>query len=159
MASGRKVRSLKDRFWAKVKKTKSCWVWTGYCAPNGYGKINLCDTRQKVVAAHRLSWEWANGKDIPNGLYILHSCDNPPCVNPKHLFLGTQQDNVKDRERKGRGNQPINLQNGKAKHSNETVLAIRALAGRHTYKELSNLFNVPMGTIHGYIHSTRRTYL
>jgi len=89
---------LRDRFWKKVKKIKNgCWEWVG-ATTCGYGRIGVCG---KTVIAHRLSWVWANGK-IPKGLCVLHKCDNRPCVNPKHLFLGTKKDNTRDCIRKGR---------------------------------------------------------
>lgn len=91
-----------QRFWARVKKTSTCWLWTGAKIPDGYGSIWV---EGKPTAAHRISWEIHHGK-IPNGMCVLHDCpggDNPACVNPKHLFLGTKQDNAIDREKKGRG--------------------------------------------------------
>lgn len=93
-----RVRSLSERFWEKVSKTESCWLWTGATARGGYG---LTSADKKRIRAHRASFEMAYGK-IPEGLLVCHKCDNPPCVRPDHLFLGTQQDNVADRHEKGR---------------------------------------------------------
>lgn len=83
-----------DRFWARVEKTETCWLWSGGRDPDGYGEFN--GTR-----AHRASWELHNGP-IPNGLWVLHHCDNPPCVRPDHLFLGSSADNTADKVAKGR---------------------------------------------------------
>ncbi len=90
---------LPDRLWARVEKTPTCWLWTGATAPMGwYGHLAY---QGRHLAAHRLSWELANGP-IPRGLHVLHRCDNPPCVRPDHLFLGTNRDNVRDASCKGR---------------------------------------------------------
>ena len=92
------------RFWAKVAKTDDgCWNWTASKRYKGYGAFCYYRDDGTLVQgrAHRYSWEIHNG-DIPDGMFVLHSCDNPACVNPDHLFLGTNQDNVDDMMRKGR---------------------------------------------------------
>lgn len=89
------------RFWARVRKNKKCWVWTGYRAKTGYGMVQCRGIQQMPMYTHRISWELANGA-VRDGLHVLHSCDNPPCVRVSHLFLGTQVDNNDDRQRKGR---------------------------------------------------------
>lgn len=76
-----------------------CHVWTGHCQENGYGQIRIGD---RAVGTHRVAWAAANGS-IPEGLYVLHKCDNPPCCNPEHLWVGTQADNLRDMREKGRG--------------------------------------------------------
>ncbi len=87
------------RFWSKVDKTSGCWVWTaGRFKPTLYGAFQ---DEGKAKRAHRVSWEMTNG-EVPDGLDVLHKCDNPPCVKPDHLFLGTQADNNRDRDSKGR---------------------------------------------------------
>lgn len=87
----------KYRFWSKVNKTCSCWLWTAGCDSDGYGGVSL---NGKSCKAHRISWLLTYG-EIPK-LDVLHECDTPACVNPEHLFLGTSQDNVIDAIRKGR---------------------------------------------------------
>jgi hypothetical protein len=89
---------LEGRFWSKVKKTTDCWLWIGSKGTRGYGQFW---NGIKTVRAHRFVWEVTNGL-IPEGLYVCHRCDNPLCVNPTHLFLGTQQDNMNDSIAKGR---------------------------------------------------------
>jgi hypothetical protein len=92
-----------DLFWDQVRGFGDCWVWTGYRQPNGYGLVRGYTFTERY--AHRLSWTMANGP-IPAGMWVLHHCDNPPCINPDHLYLGTGIDNARDRERRGRGNHP-----------------------------------------------------
>lgn len=93
---------LKQRFWAKVDSSSEdgCWNWTASVAGKGYGQIKLPGTRRQAYA-HRLSYEFHNGP-IPQGLMVLHRCDNPRCVRPDHLFLGTGADNLGDMAAKGR---------------------------------------------------------
>lgn len=94
-----KPRPLADRFWEKVRKTDGCWEWLAYTCKFGYGRIG--GVRGQVLDAHRVSWELHNGP-IPEGICVLHHCDNPPCTNPDHLFLGTLSDNLADMYAKGR---------------------------------------------------------
>jgi hypothetical protein len=89
---------VKERFESKVDRTGDCHVWTAYKNQDGYGKFKF-DGR--MVNAHRVAWSLVNG-EIPPGMHVLHSCDNPGCVNPEHLFLGTHQDNMDDKVSKGR---------------------------------------------------------
>lgn len=84
--------NLEQRFWKKVHKTDSCWLWTGAKFKSGYGQI---DDKGKTLRAHRVSYELRYGV-TPGDFHVLHSCDNPPCVNPSHLFLGTVKDNMRD---------------------------------------------------------------
>lgn len=93
---GQKSAPLEVRFWAKVDKSAAhngCWVWTGARRGKGYGDI-VGDAGRRI-AAHQLSYKWAHGS-IPDGLFVLHKCDNKLCVNPDHLFVGTHQDNMDD---------------------------------------------------------------
>lgn len=92
-------RTFEERFWSKVDKTDGCWEWTGTLhKPWNYGRIRYHGVD---YYAHRVSWEIANG-NITDGLLVCHRCDNPPCVRPDHLFLGTSKDNQQDMAAKGR---------------------------------------------------------
>jgi hypothetical protein len=92
-------KETEARFWAKVAKTDGCWEWTGArTSPGWHGRMMV---NRRCITASRISWEMAYGP-IPPGLYVLHACDNPGCVNPKHLMLGTIQANMVDAGRKAR---------------------------------------------------------
>lgn len=81
------------RFWSRVKKTATCWLWTGRRDKDGYGTSG-------IGRANRVAWEYTHGP-VPEGLSILHSCDNPPCVRPDHLYAGTPAKNMEDRAQRG----------------------------------------------------------
>jgi len=98
-------KTLVERFWSKVDKTGDCWFWQACKNQDGYGQISH---HGKMLSAHRISWGIVNGP-IPDGLNVLHNCDNPPCVNPAHLFLGTNIDNIQDSINKGRHVVPYNM--------------------------------------------------
>jgi hypothetical protein len=83
------------KFWSRVTKTEGCWVWIAGRSKSGYGMMNY---RGMIQPTHRISYELAHGS-IPKGKMVLHKCDNKPCVNPSHLYLGTASDNARDRER------------------------------------------------------------
>jgi len=106
-------RPLVERFWEKVLKTEYCWEWTG--SKSRYGAIRINGKNKK---ANRVAWELTYGP-IPEGLHVLHKCDNPGCVNPKHLFLGDHTDNMQDMVKKGRG--------GRAKLTLDQVKEIRSI--------------------------------
>lgn len=117
-----------ERFWAQVSPdADSCWTWTGKTIRGGYGDFRVSvDGRLRHIIAHRWAWEDAHGP-IPSGMLVLHRCDNPPCVNPAHLFLGTQQDNMDDQAAKGRRPAAKGADNKHARLSVEDVAAIRRL--------------------------------
>lgn len=94
-----------SRFWSRVDASGECWVWTGARAKNGYGHIQF----RAKVSAHRFSWELHSSAQVPDGLLVLHRCDNRLCVRPDHLFLGTAQDNSIDMYEKGRGIRPARM--------------------------------------------------
>jgi hypothetical protein len=90
--------TTEERFWSNVEKTDDCWIWKGYEKSCGYGGMRAYG---KNWFAHRLSYTLNIG-EIPEGMYVCHKCDNPICVRPDHLFLGTHKDNMADCKAKGR---------------------------------------------------------
>lgn len=94
--------SIAESFWSMVEKSDGCWCWKGQTHSAGYGRIERnYDGGKFIFLAHRISWQLHFG-DIPEGYHVLHRCDNPPCSNPRHLFLGTQRDNNEDKINKDR---------------------------------------------------------
>lgn len=118
---------LRERFERKFERTPhGCWIWNAKTKNGGYGIIHVGGRHDgKWLYAHRLSWEFYRDR-IPDGLHVLHRCDNPSCVNPDHLFLGTQTENNRDRDRKGRQVAPRGTKNGMAKLDEESIRFIRS---------------------------------
>jgi HNH endonuclease len=97
--SGSKPRPVAGRFWTKVQKGPGCWLWLAHKNAQGYGRIW---DQNKQRPAPRVAWELANGKPFPDGLISCHTCDNPSCVNPDHIWAGTYSENIRDAVAKGR---------------------------------------------------------
>lgn len=95
--AGRTREEIEARFWSKVIKTDGCWWWNARKLDAGYGMFHMGET---MKVAHRVAYELMIGK-IPDGMFACHKCDNPSCVNPEHLFIGTHKDNMHDRMLKG----------------------------------------------------------
>lgn len=135
-------KDLATRFWEKVNKTESCWLWTGALLKTGYGSIRI---NNKSVRAHRVAYELSVGK-IPDGMIILHSCDNPLCVNPSHLRIGNKRENMADAIE--RGQHKTGERHAKSKLSNNDVATIRAaLSAGVTGRYLAKKFSVDETTI------------
>jgi hypothetical protein len=140
MSRGRRPQPIEGRFDAKVNRTETCWLWTAQrVGTMGYGRIWL---NGRGVAAHRYSYERFVGP-IPAGMQVLHKCDNPVCVRPDHLFLGTQLENMQDKIRKGRGADRRGERAGTAKLSTASVARMRALRSEGwTTRRLAEEFGI-----------------
>lgn len=147
----RKRKPLAERFWPKVEKTDGCWLWRGGKLKGGYGMLG-------GLLAHRIAFSLSTG-DIPPGMHVLHRCDNPPCVNPAHLFLGTHRDNMADKERKGRANHVAlkREQHGMSKLTSAEVASLREMrAGGAPVTRLMTAFGVSQTTVRRLIEAAGR---
>ncbi len=137
-------------FAQRVDKSTSltgCWLWTG-ATVRGYGVVNWDG---KVTLVHRMVWEQENGRPVPDGLFVCHSCDTPACVNPDHLWAGTQTDNMRDMSAKGRtGHSPIKARGEKAGNVRLTEIQaaeIFSMKNRERQVDLAARFGVCPSTI------------
>jgi hypothetical protein len=131
--------AMKERLMSKIKTINGCWVWQGVKRKGGYGRIRI---NGKIFTTSRVSYELFVGH-IPEGLFVCHTCDNPPCIRPDHLFLATHQENDQDKANKGRAK--YGEQHWNAKLTTSEVVAIKlALKDYHfgLYKELALKYHV-----------------
>lgn len=137
-----------ERFWSKSRRggPGECWVWTAALDDGGYGVFGMCHS--KVISAHRFAYLLERGP-IRDGLNVLHRCDNRPCVNPDHLFLGTQADNMRDMAQKGRGGKAKarGAQHWNARLTADDVRAIRAYPAGAMAREIAERFGVSRMTV------------
>lgn len=146
----RKTRPIEERFWGKVdiRGPDECWEWTAHRS-KGYGYISA-DGTQRI--ASRIAYELEYG-EIPDGLHVCHTCDNPSCCNPKHLWLGTPADNMRDRVQKGRSADQRGEKGPCAKLTEKDVLNIRILyAQGYAQKLIAQWHAVNHTTIHDIVH-------
>lgn len=156
--------TLAERFRRKVasQNADGCHLWLGAKHPDGYGLIHFGSRiRKRLLLAHRVAWELSNGQ-VPSDMCVLHKCDNPPCVNPEHLFLGTRRDNNIDRDMKGRTRHATGDRCGSRMHPErvargskvntskltaEQVLEIRRRYPAETKSQLGRVFGVHHNSI------------
>lgn len=141
------------RFWDKVNKTNNCWNWTACKDKDGYGVFNINPNR-KYEKAHRFIYELQFG-EIPKDKIVCHHCDNPSCVNPQHIYLGTYTSNARDREKRNRGRDQNGTKNHMAVLNWGKVKRIRGMwqSGEFTQKDIADHFNVSRGCITGIIYN------
>jgi hypothetical protein len=162
-----------ERFLSRITKTATCWLWNARCFPNGYGQFRI-DKRQ--LGAHRVSWAIHHGEFPDASLCVCHRCDNPACVNPSHLWLGTHQENAADKKAKGRANNPHGQRHGsylhpestaKGERNGQALLSAQQVAAiRETYsrggvrqKDLALQFGIGQTTVSAIIRKTNWTHV
>jgi hypothetical protein len=150
-ASAHRTPPTVEHFWSKVLKSEGCWLWQAGTFARGYGCFTI---RRRNYQSHRIAWELTYGP-IPGGMFICHKCDNPRCVRPDHLFLGTPKDNMDDKTRKGRARytgphrSPLGENGPKAKLTDDQVRDIRSRYRPRmvTMQQLAAEFGVAKATI------------
>lgn len=141
------ITPVAERLWRKVvvKGEDDCWGWQGYRHKTyGHGQIGRGRREEGNTYVHIVAWEEANGP-VPDGLFVLHKCDNPPCCNPKHLYVGTQADNVKDMITRRRNR--YGVAHPDALLDEEKVRQIRSLSGTVTQQAMAEKFGVSRSAI------------
>lgn len=141
------------RFWEKVEKTDTCWLWRSSLNNKGYGQFHVGSFSQHVLA-HRFSWALAHG-EVPTGSIVMHTCDMPACVRPDHLRIGTQGDNQRDMAAKGRAGH-LGVRSPNAKLDDQKVREIRALHAIGTsIAELARRYGVERVVVRGVVRRRR----
>jgi hypothetical protein len=135
-----------ERFWLKVAvtaDTTECWEWQGHKNEFGYGLTSFAEYGKKNLRTHRIAWQITKG-EIPDGLFVCHRCDNPACVNPSHLFLGTHKENMEDMTKKGRHHDLKGEQKSQHKLTEKQIIEIhqRYSAGGIYQRELAEEYGV-----------------
>lgn len=152
------ARDAEHRFWLKVDKRgpDECWEWTGAPLADGYGTLEVGSGGiRNPTRAHRMSWCLANDRDIPPRLFVLHRCDNRLCVNPQHLFLGTQAENMADMVAKGRSNYgEAHPQAVLSRHA-ARIICRMAVSGKWKQREIAAGFRISRSQVSQIRHGRR----
>lgn len=149
---------VENRIWDKVQQSGSdeCWPWIGTRDKNGYGMFsNFRRNGKREQRASRIIWILTHG-EIPTGMFVLHRCDNPPCCNPRHLFLGSPLDNMQDKMSKGRHKCPTGETHKLSKLTTEIVLDIRRLfSAGISQREIARRFQIGFKNVNKIVHRQR----
>jgi endogenous inhibitor of DNA gyrase (YacG/DUF329 family) len=152
-------KKLVKRFWKYVVVSDDCWGWSGTLDEKGYGRVRTwVEDRWIPRLAHRVSWELHRGP-IPDGLSVLHSCDNPPCTRPEHLFLGNQLDNMQDCASKDRHTRGERSATAKLTEAQVIEMRARFAAGERNYSKLGREYGVSAVQVRSIILRERWKYL
>lgn len=143
-----------ERFWKHVKKTDGCWLWTASLDKRGYGRFYLVGENPKL--AHRISLQ-IHGVDVPDDMCVLHICDNPTCVNPSHLKVGTKHENNTDMANKRRS--AHGERNGQAKLTRSQALEILQLRNEMSSREIAQKYGIAVSTVYSILNGSRWKYL
>lgn len=133
-------QKLIDKFWSNVQKGNpdECWIWIGSPSGNGYGQLRF----EGVTYRSNVLSYLINKGNIPARMYICHTCDNPICVNPNHLFVGTPSDNAKDRQQKGRGRPMDGENNSNNRFTKESIIQMRSMFQKgYLCNEIAHIFD------------------
>jgi len=149
-------RPLQERFWEKVEKTDSCWLWRGKLNSKGYGL--LADEVGRFRTTHRLVWQFTFG-DIPPKMCVCHKCDNRQCVSPDHLFLGTLAENNQDRTAKGRTNRGSAVHFAKLTESQVTEIRQKFRLKQATPHELADAYGIKYSAMYSILNGQNWKHL
>lgn len=149
------MKTLLEKFLAKTRKTRGCWWWTG-CLDGPEKRAYMRDGKRTRNAA-QIAYELFQGP-IVDGLHVLHTCDNPACVNPNHLYLGTHQQNMADRERRRRGFLQLGAAHPYSKLTTRQILEIRKRYRRGNGVQLANEYGITKGQVSLIVNHKRRTH-